>query len=84
MLDRIKQMAEEAGLIGSEVWQTKDGDLSVGGCEEDQLNESMMRFAQLVAEDCVSLCKQADAADPKASTPFDCIQLVRARYGIKE
>lgn len=56
MQDRIKELAIEAGLVGSEVWETSDGYLSTGGCEDDKLNEGMIRFAQAIARECAEIC----------------------------
>lgn len=84
MQDRIKQVAEEAGI-------DIDADTL---CRFETWREPMIRFAQLVAEDCA---KEVAPSIDHRSNPNDYIagesgielldavaEKIRARYGIKE
>lgn len=73
MLDRIKQMAEEAGF------RLEPG-MDAGYIDFAELS----RFAQLVAEDCakVAVSEYPDGTDRIVSGVI--ADEIRARYGIKE
>lgn len=85
MLDRIKQMAEEAGI-------DLDADTL---CRFETWREPMICFAQLVAEDCAAQCKAVEQEILGGSAPegfkdymkdgaWHCQKAIRSRYGIKE
>lgn len=66
MQDRIKQMAEEAGI-------DIDADTL---CRFETWREPMIRFAQLVAEDCATLFNPRFPAQQLSA--FICIAIIRA------
>ena len=82
--DRIRQMAQEAGLA----WIGDDGLPHPIIIDYIDLTPNLARFAQIVAEDCARVCdseperQRGDgvyAADQGA-----CAQAIRARYSLKD
>lgn len=71
MTDRIKQMAEEAGI-----------DLDPHGGIHRAYTEHLAKFAALVAEDCADIVDNADTPDCGGWTAGGISDTIRARFGI--
>lgn len=82
--DRIRQMAQEAGF-SLHSFNAIDGDEVMAG--EYAITDDLIRFAQLVAEDCANtspngLDIRASAGPAEVWTKFR--DAIRARYSLKD
>ena len=73
--DRIRQMAQEAGF-SLHSFNAIDGDEVMAG--EYVITEDLLRFAQLVAEDCAKI------VDDHGRDWGESSSAIRARYSLKD
>lgn len=76
--DRIRQMAQEAGLLVNEVL----GEVRSDFCDGVDVDD-LTRFAQLVAEDCA---KHVNSELTRGRSPMGKVasDSIRARYSLKD
>lgn len=92
MIDVIA-LAKQAGFESS---RHHDGKECIVDCDGNDIGSTLERFAQLVAEECVQVCRekmiefnhsscgQDDYYDGKTEGARDCAAAIRAKFAAKE